>query len=104
MSYQKRIDDMVGKHVAEYELERALARKLKGGRDHNTPMPYGYPTAVYHPMHFCRLAQVKRFIAKTGGTLSNGVPRVLRAEQVGGYILGIYNPEKSRSADCGKKH
>jgi len=103
MSYQKRIDDMVGKHVAEYELERALARKLKGVGN-NTPMPYGYPTAVYHPMHFCKLAQVKRFITKTGGTLSNGVPRVLRSEQVGGYILGVYNPGRSRSSACRMRH
>ena len=99
MSYQKRIDEMVGKHVAEFEMERALARQLRGSNG-NAPMPYGYPTAVYHPMHVCKLAHVRRFIAKTGGTLSNGVPRVLRSEQLDGYILGVYNPGKSRTGAC----
>lgn len=102
MSYQKRIDDMVGKHVAEFELERTLARQLKRS-DRTTPMPYGYPLAVYRPMHVCKLAHVKQFIAKTGGTLSNGVPRVLRAEWVGQNLLGVYNPGGSRSGKCGAK-
>ncbi len=87
---------MVGKHVAEFELERALVRKIRSIQS-NTPMPYGYPLAVYRPMHVCKLAQVKRFVAKTGGTMSNGVPRVLRADQVGQYLLGIYNPGRSQS-------
>lgn len=90
---------MVGKHVAEFELERALVRKIRSAQS-NTPMPYGYPLAVYRPMHICKLAQVRRFIAKTGGTMSNGVPRVLRAEQVGQYLLGIYNPGGSRTGRC----
>ena len=94
---------MVGKHVAEFELECALARKI-GGAQSPTPMPYGYPLAVYRPMHICKLAQVKRFIARTGGTLSNGVPRVLRTEQVGQYILGVYNPGRSRSDRCRTRH
>ena len=95
---------MVGKHVAEFELERALAKKISGCCQTKTPMPYGYPLAVYRPLHICKLARVKHFIAKTGGTLSNGVPRVLRTEQVGQYILGVYNPGQSRSGRCGTRH
>ena len=91
MSYQKKIDEMVGKHVAEFQLEISLAKQMEGLK--TTPkMPYGYPIEVYRPKHICKVPHVKRFIARTGGTLSNGVPRILRAELVGQYILGIYNP------------
>ena len=92
MSYQKKIDEMVGTHVAEFQAELSLAKKLEG-HDYRPAMPYGYPLAVYRPMHICKTPQVKHFIARTGGKLSNGVPKVLRHELVGGYILGIYNPQ-----------
>jgi hypothetical protein len=92
MSYETRIDELVGRHLAEYQREITLAKGLSTVK-RVPPMPYGYPIRVYRPMHVCRIPQVKRFIARTGGTLSNGVPRVLRtelAEQQ--YPLGIYNP------------
>ena len=93
MSYQKKIDEMVGKHVADFQMELTLARKMAGSNN-PPPMPYGYPIAVYRPLHVCKVPQVRRFIAHTGGKLSNGVPRILRTELVGEYILGIYNPHR----------
>lgn len=92
MSYQKKIDEMVGKYVADFQLEVSLAKKL-GNQEYKPPMPYGYPVRVYHPIHICRIPRVKHFIAHTGGRLSNGVPRVLGMEFVNGYLLGIYHPQ-----------
>lgn len=90
MSYQTRIEDMIGKHVAEYQQERICASNMPTVQ--NGPrLPYGYPVGVYHPMHICRMPAIKHFIARTGGRLSNGVPRVLGAEFVDGYPLGVYN-------------
>jgi len=94
MSYQARIDEMVGQHVAEFQIELSLAKKMAGYRSPPS-MPYGYPTSVYRPMHVCRAPKFKRFIALTGGTLSNGVPRVLSADMVDQYVLGVYNPVRS---------
>lgn len=91
MSYETRIDELVGKHLAGFQQEVTTARKLSRVRK-LPPMPYGYPIRVYRPMHVCRLPQVRRFIARTGGMLSNGVPRVLRTEFDNEYPLGIYNP------------
>ena len=102
MSYETRIDEMVGKHVAGFQLELSLARQMNAcARRSTTPdMPYGYPVAVYRPLHVCRVPEVKQFIRRTGGRLSNGVPRVLRMEFVGENILGIYNPLRYA---CGKQ-
>jgi hypothetical protein len=58
-------------------------------------MPYGYPIAVYCPRHICQSPTVKRFIARTGGKLSNGVPKVLGMDLVNQYILGLYNPARA---------
>ena len=91
MSYQQKIDEMVGKHVARFQEEISLAKQLKG-HDRKPPMPYGYPLSVYRPMHICKIPQVKHFIAQSGGHLSNGVPKILRLEMVGDNLLGIYNP------------
>lgn len=90
MSYATKIDEMIGKHVAEYQAELSLAKKLKHYLA-NPAMPYGYPIAVYRPMHVCRTPQVQHFVAHSGGTLSNKVPRVLSMEIIGDYPLGIYN-------------
>ncbi|WP_216641089.1 hypothetical protein [Solemya velesiana gill symbiont] len=54
-------------------------------------MPYGYPLAVYRPLNVCQVPQVRKFVAETGGRLSNGVPKVLRHEIIDGNLLGIYN-------------
>ena len=91
MSYETKIDELVGKHLAEFQREVTLAKTLSTLRK-VPPMPYGYPMAVYRPLHVCRVPQVRQFIARTGGKLSNGVPRVLRTEMVDQYLLGTYNP------------
>jgi hypothetical protein len=95
MAYEKQVDELVGRHVCQFQLELSLARVM-GQLDPNKrkvpAMPYGYPIAVYRPKHICRLPQVRAFVARSGGTQSNGVPRVLRTEFVGQYILGVYNP------------
>lgn len=90
MSYATRIDDMVGKHVAEFQTELTLAKKLKLYLK-KPSMPYGYPAGVYRPLHVCQIPQVKRFIAHAGGKLSNNVPRVLSMNMLGDYPLGIFN-------------
>ena len=94
MSYQKKIDEMVGQHVAEFQLELTLARRMAGSGAIPS-MPYGYPLAVYRPMHVCRRTQIRRFVATRGGKSSNGVPKSLRTLFVGQYLLGIYNPMRT---------
>jgi len=89
MSYQKKIDDMVGIHVADFQLKFTVAKELKGHR-YKPSMPYGYPLPVYRPMHICRIPKLKPFAAHTGGTLSNGVPRVLTMDLVSDYPLGVW--------------
>ena len=98
MAYEKRVDELVGRHVSQFQLEYCLSRQMKGLRgDHKVPppMPYGYPIAVYRPMHIChtrKAPEVHKVTDRSGGKLSNGVPRVLSMDFVGEYILGVYNP------------
>ncbi len=97
MSYEKRIDEMVGHHLAEFQTELTLAQRLAErmkGKGEAPVMPYGYPVGIYRPLHICRTPKVRQFIAHHGGTLSNGVPRILGMELVGQYILGAYNPNR----------
>lgn len=91
MTYQSRIEEMVGKHIAGFQQELTTAKHASGLLKYGSSMPYGYPPAVYHPMHFCKTPVVRQFIAKTGGLISNGVPRALRTQMIGNYILGTYN-------------
>jgi len=91
MSYQKKIDDMVGAHVAEYQLKFTVAKELEGC-PYKPAMPYGYPLTVYKPMHTCLIPQPKPFHAHTGGALTNGVPRVLTMDLVSDYPLGVWFP------------
>jgi hypothetical protein len=91
MSYESKIDELVGQYAAEFQNELTLASSLKSDKDMHA-LPYGYPLGVYRPHRICRIPQVKHFIAKTGGRLSNGVPRVLSMELVNDYVLGLYNP------------
>ncbi|MET0103669.1 MAG: hypothetical protein ABW072_00810 [Sedimenticola sp.] len=93
MSYQKKLEEMVGEHVARFQAELSSAKALEGCTD-TPPMPYGYPLSVYRPLHVCQIPQVRKFVAQTGGVLSNGVPKVLRHEFVGGNLLGVYNRRK----------
>ncbi len=91
MSYAVKTDELVGKHVAEFQKELISAGLL--GRYINKPyLPYGYPVEVYRPLHICKVPQVRKFVAHTGGRLSNGVPRVLGMDMVNNYMLGLYNP------------
>ena len=92
MSYETKIDKMIGEHVADYQAELTLAHKLKQVLK-NPSMPYGYPLAVYRPMHICQVPQVRQFITHTGGRLSNNVPKVLSMEMIGDYPVGIYNTQ-----------
>ena len=91
MSYQSQIEEMVGNHVAEFQMELTMAKYAERLPTATSPMPNGYPFAVYHPQHIYKTPQVKNFIALTGGTLSNGVPRALCNLLVGDYLLGVYN-------------
>lgn len=91
MSYQTRVEDLVGEHVARFQAELSLARQMLESSRKN-PMPYGYPVGVYRPLHLCKAPQFRAFIARNGGCLSNGVPRVLRGQWQGDFLLGIYNP------------
>jgi hypothetical protein len=87
----------VGKHLAEFQREVTLAQRLSTVKK-LPPMPYGYPIRVYRPVHICRIPQVRRFVARSGGMLSNGVPRALRTEFADQYPLGIYNPSNRCSS------
>lgn len=94
MSYETRVDEMVGKHVAEFQNEVTLAKLMSRYATKAPAMPYGYPLAVYRPLHVCRSPEVKRFVARTGGKLTNGVPKIISMEIVNEYILGLYNPAR----------
>ena len=50
MSYEVKIDEMVGKHVAAFHTELRLAANA-AQMVSQTRMPYGYPVALYHPHH-----------------------------------------------------
>ena len=93
MSYETRVDEMVGTHVAAFQQELAVANAMRGCTEKSCPMPYGYPLAVWCPRHVCRSARVKRPTFHRGGSLSNGVPTLLRLQVVGDYALGLYNPK-----------
>ncbi len=97
MSYETRVDDMIGKHMAHFQDEITLAKLMSQYQKKTPAMPYGYPMGVYHPMHVCRSPEVKRFVAHTGGRLSNGVPKVIGMEMVNQYILGLYNPHPAKT-------
>lgn len=103
MSYETKIDKMIGEHIAEYQAELTLAKKLKQCLA-SPAMPYGYPIAVYRPMHVCHVPQVRQFIHHTGGTLSNNVPRVLSMEMIGEYPVGIYNKEFMNKASLAQNN
>lgn len=92
MSYETRVDDMIGKHVAHFQNEMTLAKLMAHCKKKTQSMPYGYPIAVYRPLHVCRSPEVRQFVTRTGGRLSNGVPKVLGMEIVKQYALGAYNP------------
>ncbi len=93
MSYEIKKDEMIGKHVAEYQAELSLAKKLEGVVD-QPRMPYGYPVTLYHPYHRVnRPRQVARQ-PHDHERLSNDVPWVLSMELVEDNVVGVYNPKK----------
>jgi hypothetical protein len=97
MSYESRIDEMIGKHVKYFQDEITLAKIMEGYVTRSPAMPFGYPIAVYCPVRAFPPPQAKAFVARTRATLSNGVPRVLAMDLIDQYILGLYNPRHSAS-------
>ena len=90
MSYTNRIEEMIACQVAQYQAELELA-KIMLSQPKTPPMPHGYPRTVYHPRRYLTTPQACAFIARTGGKLSNGTPKILSMNLVQGYILGVYN-------------
>lgn len=92
MTYENTVDELVSNFVAEFQRELITARNIDTYLDNEIPkLINGYPDAVYHPEKKRELVSTQ-FIARTGGRLSNGVPRVLSAEIINGYPLGVYLP------------
>jgi hypothetical protein len=93
MSYESKLDQLIGERIAEYEDEQLLKRKLASClEDSGASMCSGYPCAVYHPKSISHLPEATHFILKLEGVLSNGVPKILGVDLVEGYPLGVYNP------------
>ena len=91
MSYAHKIDGMVGHHLAEWQLEITLANHLRG-RQRQIALPNGYAAGTYQPRQARQGATNPPFISHPGGTLRNGVPKVLGLDFRGQYPLGAYNP------------
>jgi hypothetical protein len=93
MSYEVKKDEMVGKYVAEFQEELTLARKLRAEIS-GPRMPYGYPTALYHPHHAVLLPRATTAVRREHSTLSNEVPWAVSMEVVNANVIGVYNPNK----------
>jgi hypothetical protein len=91
MSYQTKIDRMVGKHVADFQVEISAAKKLQKCEVYS-PMANGYPTGVYHPTATLQRTHVSRILSHPAGKMSNGVPWLLSLDLANEYALGLYNP------------
>jgi hypothetical protein len=100
MSYEVKVDGMVGKHMAEFQAKLTLSAKPSdiGLKPPIPPMPYGYPILVYHPYHSVVLPKSTKFKKHAHGKLSNDVPWVLAMEVVHDYPVGVYNPTEVISA------
>jgi hypothetical protein len=92
MSYATRVDECIGKHVALFQQELALAKTMSDCLEKPCPMPYGYPLRVWCPCYVRRSPQAKRFVPRVRGRLSNGMPPMLRLRLSDGYVLGLYSP------------
>ena len=93
MTYENKVDELVSNYVAEFQRELITAKNIEHYlHDEMSELPAGYPSAVYQPKEKSNPV-VSKFIALTGGRLSNGVPRVLSAEIVNDYPLGVYLPK-----------
>jgi hypothetical protein len=93
MSYEVKKDEMVGKHVAEFQAELTLAKSL-GKFSKHPPMPYGYPMRLYHPHHSVILPKHTVAVKHEHAKLSNDVPWVLGMDLADNYAIGFYNPKK----------
>jgi hypothetical protein len=82
---------MVGKHVADFQMELFAAKKLQEC-EFTSPMAYGYPAGVYHPTTVVERPHVSRPLSNPAGKMSNGVPWLLSLDLVNQYTLGLYNP------------
>lgn len=99
MSYESRLDQLIGERIAEYEDEQLLQRRLASYLGHPAiPMCLGYPCSVYHPKAISHQPEATSIIVHPEGVLSNGVPKILSGDMVGGYPLGVYNPQINRLA------
>ena len=96
MSYEARVDEMVGQHVKIFQDELTLAKIMGAQAKTRSAMPYGYPIAVYCPLHICRFPRATKYVARNRDKMSNGVPKVLAMEIVNQYVLGSYNPMDAR--------
>lgn len=93
MSYESKLDQLIGERIAEYVDEQLLKRKLASCLEQeDVAMCSGYPCSVYHPRSLQHTPEETHFIIHPGGKLSNGVPKLLSSDMVGGYPLGVYNP------------
>jgi hypothetical protein len=93
MTYENKVDELVSNFVAEFQRELITARNIEIYLDNEIPkLLNGYPAAVYHPKEKREPVTSTQFIARTGGHLSNGVPRVLSAKIIHDYPLGVYLP------------
>jgi len=91
MSYATRIDQMVGKHVADFQTEISAAKKLQEIKA-ASQLWYGYAAGVYRQRASARLPRVSRRLVHPVGKMSNGVPWLLSLNLVDQYALGLYNP------------
>jgi hypothetical protein len=91
MSYAHKIDGMVGQHLAGWQLEITLASHLRARRL-QVALPNGYAAGTYQPRQTRQRATNPRFVSHPGGTLRNGVPKLLGLDFRGQYPLGVYNP------------
>ena len=91
MSYAHKIDGMVGQHLAGWQLEITLASHLRARRL-QVALPNGYAAGTYQPRQTRQRTANPGFVSNPGGTLRNGVPKVLGLDFRGQYPLGAYNP------------
>jgi hypothetical protein len=91
MSYETRIDQMIGKHVADFQTEISAAKKMQEIKAASR-LWYGYAAGVYRQRASARLPQVSRRFVHPVGKMSNGVPWLLSLNLADQYALGLYNP------------
>ena len=91
MSYETRIDQMVGKHVTDFQTEISAAKKLQKIKAASL-LWYGYAAGVYRRRASARPPRVSRRLVHPVGKMSNGVPWLLSLNLEDQYALGLYNP------------